>query len=120
VLVLTRARNTRQAVLKLTGRDVAEAEYAMELDASIGLWTMLDGPAADLDLTDERRRIVAAVRNTEGLGPKQIADVTGLSHNVVKQLVRRMVDAGQIDTDGAGHYLPLFTPFTPFTEGQDQ
>jgi DNA-binding NarL/FixJ family response regulator len=120
VLVLTRARNTRQAVLKLTGRDVAEAEYAMELDASLGLWTMLDGPAADLELSEERRRIVAAVRDTEGLGPKQIAEATGLSHDVVKQLVRRMVDAGQIDTDGAGHYLPPFTPFTPFTEGQEE
>ena len=81
---------------------------------------MLDRPAADLDLTDERRRIVAVVRQNEGLGPKQIALATGLSHDVVKQLVRKMVDAGQLDTDGAGHYLPPFTPFTPFTEPSDQ
>lgn len=121
VLVLTRARNTKQAVLKLTGRDVEEAEYALELDASLGLWTMLDGPAADLELTGERKRIVAAVRDTEGIGPKQIAEAAGLSHDVVKQLVRHMVKAGQLDTDGQGHYLSLpFTPFTSFTQDGEQ
>lgn len=121
VLVLSRARNTTEAKLSITGRDVEEAEYALTFDAQIGTWTLLDAPASDVDLTDERRRIVTALRDREGLGPKAIAETTGLSHDVVKQLVRRMVDAQQLDTDGSGHYFaPGVTPFTihsvhPFT-----
>jgi DNA-binding MarR family transcriptional regulator len=105
--VLTRSRNTKQAVLKITGRDVEEAEHALELDAAMGVWTMLDGPATDYTLSDERRSILAALRDTEGLGPKQIAEASGVTHDVVKHLVRKMAEDGQIDTDGNGHYFPI-------------
>lgn len=113
VMVLARARNTTEAKLSLTGRDVHETEHALGFDAEVGTWTLLDGAAFEVDLTDERRRILAAVREREGLGPKAIAEATGLSHDVVKQLVRRMVTDQQIDSDGNGHYFaPLSPPFT--------
>lgn len=107
VVVLARSRGAADAKLYLTGRDVEEAEHALSYDASHGAWTMLDGPASDYDLSDERRRIVAAVRHEEGLGPKQIAVATSITYDVVKHLVRKMVDADQLDTDGAGHYFPV-------------
>jgi hypothetical protein len=120
VLMLTRARNTRQAVLRVTGRDIEEAQYPLELDPHIGTWTLLDGTVSEHEMSDERRKIVTAVRASEGITPKQIAEATSLSHDVVKQLVRKMVDAGQLDTDGDGHYLLPFTPFTAFTGEDDQ
>ena len=40
VLVLSRARNTSQAVLKVTGRDIEEAQHAFEFAADIGAWQM--------------------------------------------------------------------------------
>jgi hypothetical protein len=99
---------------------VEEAEYALELDTAIGTWTMLDIPASQIDLGDERRRILEAVRETPGLGPKAIAERSGLSYDVVKQLVRRMAEAAQLDTDGNGHYSPPFTLFTAFTQEDEQ
>lgn len=105
VLVMRRARNSADAVLHITGRDVEEAEHAMRFAPTIGTWELLDGPAGDYDLSDERRSILAAVRESPGLGPKQIADASGVTYGTVKHLVRKMLDADQLDTDGAGHYL---------------
>lgn len=118
VLVLSRARNTSEAKLSITGRDVEEAEYALAFDPTIGTWTLLDVPAYTVNLTNERRKILAVIAETPGLTPKVIAEQTGLSHDVVKQLVRKMVDAGQLDTDGDGHYLEPHSPVHsvhPFT-----
>ena len=116
VLVLSRARNTSQAVLKVTGRDIEEAQYALEFAADIGAWQMLDGPASDYDLGDTRRRILEYVREHEGATPSQIADATGIKLNTVKVNVRRMVDDQQLDTDGNGHYMAPLSPVTPVTD----
>lgn len=107
VMVLTRSRGSAGAVLKITGRDVEEAELALNFDAPTGTWKMLDGPAGDYDLSSERRRILTVLRTDEGLAPKQIAEAAGVKYDVVKHLVRKMVDAGQLDTDGNGHYFPV-------------
>lgn len=104
IIVLARSRGSADAKLHLTGRDVEEAEHALKLIG--GRWTMLEGPASDYETTDQRRRILNVLRNREGLGPKAIAESAGLSHDVVKQLVRKMVNAGELDTDGDGHYFP--------------
>jgi hypothetical protein len=77
------------------------------LDTVSGAWQLLEGPASDYDLTEQRRQIATAVRDKEGIGPKQIAEDTGLSHDVVKHLVLKMADDGTLDTDGSGRY---FTP----------
>lgn len=110
VLVLTRSRGAAGGVLKVTGRDVEEAEHALDFDAHRGTWKLLDGPASDYTLSTERRAIVAAVRDTPGITPKAIADAAGVKYDVVRQLVRKMVDDGQLDTDGGGHYLPVNDP----------
>lgn len=109
IMVLKRARNAADGILSVTGRDVNEAEYALAFDAELGTWRMLDGPAADYEMATTRRTIVAAVRDTEGMGPKAIAEATGIGYETVKQTVRRMVDDDQLDTDGEGHYFPPVT-----------
>jgi hypothetical protein len=124
VLVLTRARNTKQAVLKITGRDVQEAEYALELDPAIGVWQLLETPAAEVDLGDTRRRILDHLRSdgagpigesTRSATPKEIAGALKINPDTARQTVRRMVEAGQLDTDGAGHYFEPLSPVTPVT-----
>lgn len=107
VLVLTRSRGAAGAVLKVTGRDVEEAEHALDFDATTGRWRLLDGPASDYGMSAERRAILDALRDEPGLGPTAIADKSGVRLGSVKHLVRKMVDDGQLDTDGAGHYLPV-------------
>lgn len=114
-VVLTRSRGAAGAVLKVTGRDVEEAEHALDFDPATATWKLLDGPASDYELSEQRRVILATVRDAAGIGPKAIAEQTGLDYDLVRQTVRRMVDAEQIDTDGNGHYFPVCTPVTPVT-----
>ena len=62
------------------------------------------------DLSEQRRRILAAVRanlSPVGLGPKVISEMSGVEHDVVRQLVRKMATDGSLVTDGDGHY---YTP----------
>ncbi len=108
LLVMRRSRHRADAELLVTGRDVDEAEHALTWDATLGLWT-IEGNAADWRVTSERQQIIEAVTSGGALRPKQIAEATGLAHDVVKHLVRKMVDAEppQLDTDGEGTYLPV-------------
>lgn len=113
VAVLTRPRGSTTGVFKLTGRDVDESERALDFDADTGTWKLLDGPAVDYVVSDQRRAILRHLRTHEGDGPKAIAGATKVSYQTVRHLVRRMVDAGELDTDGKGHYFAPVTPITP-------
>jgi hypothetical protein len=113
IAVLRRARGKADGALQITGRDVDETTHALRFGADLGTWQRLDGPAEDYLLGDTRAAILAAVRKTPGAGPRQIADATDLDHDLVRQTVRRMTEAGQLDTDGQGHYLPLSPPLQP-------
>jgi hypothetical protein len=111
VLAMTRARNSSEAKLSITGRDVPEAEHALKYDAAVGGWILL-GPASEYDLTDERRRVLDLLRGRGAATPKQISDGLDITHDNAKQIARRMFDAGQIDTDGKGLYFPA-VPLSP-------
>jgi AAA domain len=110
VAVLRRPRGKADGELCITGRDVEEATYALEFVADLGAWQLLEGPAAEHVLANTRATILAAVRQEPGIRPRQIANATKLEHGLVKKTVQRMVDAGQLDTDGNGRY---FLPVTP-------
>jgi len=112
VLVMRRARNSADAVLHITGRDVEEAEHAMRFDPTRGTWTLLDGPASDYDLADTRRRILDLLRQGGPMRPKQLATALDQDYELVKKTVQRMVNDDQLDTDGQGHYFPI-SPVPP-------
>jgi hypothetical protein len=111
VAVLRRPRGKADGMLQVTGRDVEENTYALNFDADLGTWQLLDGPASEHLLGDTRATILIAVGVAPGAGPRQLASATGLGYDLVKQTVRRMVDDGQLSTDGNGHYYP-FTAVT--------
>lgn len=102
-VVMRRARNSGDATLQITGRDVEEAEHALRFDR--GRWTLLDGPAGDYALSETRRRVLEAVR-VSAMRPKELADALELDHELVKKTVQRMVNDDQLDTDGSGLYFP--------------
>lgn len=112
VIVLKRTRGKADAELHLTGRDVTEAEYALDFDPSLGAWRMLDGPAADYSLGDTRKTILAHLRTTGGGTPKEIADALSLNYETTKKTCKRMFDDDQLDSDGQGLYFPL-SPVPP-------
>ncbi len=107
VLVLKRMRGRADAILRVTGRDVEEADFALTFAADIGAWQLSDIPADEVMLGDTRAAILAYVREHEGARPKEIADGTGLDYATVRQTARRMADDGQLETDGRGSYLTV-------------
>jgi hypothetical protein len=107
VLVLARSRGSADAVLKITGRDVEEAEHAMRFDASLGLWALLDGPADEHTLGETRRAIAAYLRQHEPTKPKALAAALKLDHALVRQTCKRMAEDEQVGTDGKGAYYSL-------------
>jgi hypothetical protein len=119
VLVLERSRGSADAKLKVTGRDVEEAEYAMRFDATAGAWSMLEGPAEEYDLGETRRRILAHLREHGAATPKTIADALALGHETVKKSCQRMAADDQLGTDGEGAYYTLSLP-SPLSPGQGQ
>jgi hypothetical protein len=44
------------------GRDIEEAEYAMQFNAAEGAWALLEGPAEEYELGETRRRILVHLR----------------------------------------------------------
>ncbi len=122
VVVFRRNRGRADAELHVTGRDIEEAEYALNFDAKLGAWQMLDGPASDYDLSDTRRLILDHLRTVSAATPKQISDTLEPNYEATTKTCRRMVESDQLDTDGQGLYFPLspLSLVSPNREGQGQ
>lgn len=119
ILIAKRARNTAEAVLHVTGRDVTEQKYRLSWHTETCSWTLLDEPAAIATMGSTRRTILKHLTEHPGDSPQQIATRTGLNLNTVKSNVRRMVEDDQLDSDGEGRYFPRATA-TSATPATDQ
>ncbi len=113
LLLLSRGRTSADATLQITGRDVEEAEHALQFDSGRGLWTLLDGPAGDFALQDTRRAILQYLRDAGAARPRDISADTKLKAELVRRTLTRMAKDGQIDTDSKGLYFPLGTETIP-------
>jgi hypothetical protein len=114
-LNLKRDRNATDAFIRVTGRDVIEAEYAATM--SDGAW-MLDGTTLDESASNATKRAT-----TEGLGnqsaeivrfvskagrsvtPKDIAERFDLSNDDAGKMLRRLAEAGRITKQSRGNYV---------------
>lgn len=112
-LVLKRARGKADGVLHVTGRDVDEAEYALQFHAAAGAWQLLEGPAQDHTIGDTRAAILRYVRAHPDAKPKEITEGTGLDSGLVRQTCSRMAADGQLHRTNGGYS----TPETTGTEG---
>jgi putative AbiEi antitoxin of type IV toxin-antitoxin system len=118
VVVLSRPRNEPDGVLRVTGRDVPEGEYAVRFVD--GCAWQLDG--ADLAEAEHRARtarlteslgdrsaaIVAVVANhPEGVRAADVAAEAGVDANVAKDYLARLERAGRIEKPTRGLYTPV-------------
>jgi len=105
VLVLN--RDAKGTTLYGRGRDIEEIETAMRFDS--GRWGIL-GNADEVRKSDERRKIVAALKESDDeIGPKAIADATGMNAGNVRKLLRKMVASGEIVQPRVGFYTVPFS-----------
>lgn len=106
-LVLKRARGQADGILHVTGRDVNEAEYALQFQEASGAWHLLDGPASDHTIGDTRAAILRHVRANPGTKPKDIAEaLPQVDVDTVRRTCSRMAADGQLTKDPSGRYFP--------------
>jgi hypothetical protein len=104
VLVADWGTGDAEIVLKATGRDIPESEYAFDIDFDTLTWRFL-GDAETAQMPPTRRAIVTTLTEADGpLGPTEIAKRAGLEVNTVKSSVLRMVTDRVIRAKGDGTY----------------
>ncbi len=114
VLALQRARQSKDGILRVTGRDVPEESYALEL-TGIGLWQLNGIDLAEAAsrahehvdegrLSDTSTEVLAFIRQagSAGLRAKDVRDKFGA--NADKYLQRRVAD-GTLIKPRYGHYV---------------
>lgn len=118
ILVLQRKRKSDEGVLAVTGRDVAENEYAIKTDN--GIWT-LDGmdildAAATVTTRAERQQArlgdrshdaVRFVNSRSTTTPKDLAEHLGIDNRVAGNLLGKLRDGGYIEQSARGIYTAL-------------
>ena len=120
ILSLQRTRGSKEGVLHITGRDLDDNEYALNIERPLG-WT-LDGD--DLNeasnrvtevrtlngriLGDRTTMLVEFVKdNPSGVTPKEIADELGISVKDTQTYIYRSMNAGRITRISRGVYGPI-------------
>ena len=102
--VLVLSRNPQGTTLYGRGRDIEEIETALAFDRVAGLWSAL-GNASEVHRSDERTKLLAALNaSVAPLGPRDLASVACLKDANVRQLLGKMVAAGEIERTGYGRY----------------
>jgi hypothetical protein len=102
--VLVLSRSSRGTTLYGRGRDIEEIETALSFDKVTGTWSAL-GHAAEVHRSDERSKLLAALRNSVApLGPRELASITGLKDVNVRKLLGKMVANGEVEKAGYGCY----------------
>lgn len=100
---LVLSSTTAGKTLYLRGRDVEEAEHAVEFNAATCRWKIL-GDVDDVRRSDTRRKMIAALKESGKMGPQQIAEITGLSEAVVKNRLADLVKNGDVTKPSRGEY----------------
>lgn len=119
ILMLNRKRLDAQGLLKITGRDVPEREYAVV--STHGPWTLAG------DSLDEAAKTAQMVNEAQGLGepmmrvltfvkdfgaevtPKRVADALGMERHKVSMYLLRLVSSGKLRRPSRGTYTPVDT-----------
>jgi hypothetical protein len=100
VLVLN--RDAKGTTLYGRGRDIGEIETAMRFDG--GRWPIL-GDADEVRKSDERRKIVAALKEAgDELTPTAIVKTIGAKVENVRVLLRKMFASGEVIRPRVGYY----------------
>ncbi len=68
---------------------------------------VIEGPAAEVATSGERREVLSVLDDDTPRGPKEIAEALGKTVNAVKMLLRKLVDEGLIDKASYGKYAKV-------------
>lgn len=118
LIVLARDRHSTGGLIHVTGRDVAEGEYAVEFTG--GSQWVLDGRTlaeaaarvsqrkASENLDERARQILMVVSdNPGGITPKQVGEILDLDAKTAGVYLGRLADTGRIVRLSRGSYTPV-------------
>jgi AAA domain len=117
VILLARPRQSDDAILHVTGRDVEEAEYAVTCHG--GVWSLAGGTLAEsaahaatvkasANLGDRSAEILRFVaRHPEGVRAGQVATEMDTSAKEAGVYLGRLLDAGRVQRPERGLYTPV-------------
>jgi RecA-family ATPase len=117
IIVLTRPRNESQGLLKITGRDVEEAEYAVRFDNRA--WELVGGDLAEAaanartlrataNLGDRQTQILDYVNsNPGGVTPANVAALFDMTSNDAAQYLTRLLKKERVCRPKRGLYTPV-------------
>ena len=117
ILVLQRKRKSDEGVLAVTGRDVAENEYAVKTDN--GIWSLdgmdiLDAAATVTTRAERQARLgdrshdaVKFVNSRTSTTPKDLAAHLDIDNRVAGNLLGKLRDGGYVEQSARGVYTRL-------------
>lgn len=115
-IVLERSRGDDGALIKVTGRDVNEAEYAACM--ANGSWYLTGDDLAESasmavteratqSLGDDNTKVYEFVAaHPEGVSPTQVATLMGWPNDKAGKYLKRLSDQGRITNPARGKYAP--------------
>jgi len=120
-MVLTRGRTESNALLNITGRDVAEAGYNLLFDD--GIWspngTGLSDAAQQVQgprLGEAMTSVLALVNSRDITTPADAVQGLDMDVDTAGKYLRRLADYGLIERIGRGRFSPNSLSDCPFPE----
>jgi hypothetical protein len=106
-LVLKRKRGDADAYLTVEGRDIENpTELALKFDPAAATWAVM-GDAEEYRRSETRRKILEALEDAdEPQGAKDVAEITDLPENTVRQRLYQMSKDGEVKMVARGRYVP--------------
>ncbi len=103
IVVLDRARGQDDGVLRVTGRDVDEAEYALRMVG--GAWQLLDRPPVDPALSDRSVKVLDFVAGRGRVRADDVAAGLRLDLQTARTYLALLVDSGRLERPERGVYV---------------
>lgn len=108
LLVLDKGRGGTRLLAE--GKDIEPAALEISFDDQAKRWRIAK-PGSAVSSHPDRDRIVAVLKaSPQPLAPREIAEMTGQSSDAVRQLLKTMSDAGEIEKIGRGRYVARRAP----------
>jgi hypothetical protein len=94
-VLIRRDRAAVDAILKITGRDVADIEKALKFHPDLGTWEII-GEAQEFASSQDRQDILLIVKETGPKTPAQLAKIIDKSGDAIRMRLMRMKNKGEI------------------------
>jgi len=105
ILILDRGSGTADASLHVTGRDIEEAEHALQLDKATLTWQHL-GSAEEVRSTTGQQTIVDTLKaSDEAMSPRDIETITGLDNQYIRKTLLKLQKDKIVKKYSYGKYL---------------